>query len=249
MDIFKGTETIHDGRYYVFQSDDCLFKYPSVTTILGKTSDDTWLEEWRNRIGKEKADQISKFSANRGSVMHLFCEYFMDDHYTGKKVKDLKKVLKRGYDNSRKDGYSEDEINVGRNLFYNFYNSGTFNRVKRVIVQEKALYNKIEGGYAGRVDFIYVDILNHLIIGDFKTSRKPKYEESIENYKMQISAYYMAFKEMTGHSANHGEIWISNEQNNNPQIFTITNIEIKKYFDMFLDRVREYHSMFPIEDI
>ena len=66
------TETINNMRYYVFDK----FKFPSVTTILGKMTDQSGLDAWRKRVGEKKADEISKFSANRGTVMHQLCEYY-----------------------------------------------------------------------------------------------------------------------------------------------------------------------------
>ena len=68
------TETINGKRYYNIAEGK---KYPSVTTILGAMTDKSGIDKWRKRIGEEKADAISKFSANRGTVMHQFCEYFL----------------------------------------------------------------------------------------------------------------------------------------------------------------------------
>ena len=45
----------HDGesRYYETPTGQ---KYPSVTTVLDKTSDKSFLHAWRARIGEEKAN-------------------------------------------------------------------------------------------------------------------------------------------------------------------------------------------------
>lgn len=43
---------------------------PSVTTILGSTSDHDWLREWEARIGKAEADRITEEAAIIGSAMH-----------------------------------------------------------------------------------------------------------------------------------------------------------------------------------
>ena len=68
------TENINGKRYYNIQEG---VKYPSVTTIIGEMTDKSFLDKWRQRIGHEKADAISKFSANRGTVMHQLCEYYI----------------------------------------------------------------------------------------------------------------------------------------------------------------------------
>ena len=49
-------------------------KVPSVTTILDATSDKTHLIAWRQRVGEEKAKQITKEAAGVGTSMHGFLE-------------------------------------------------------------------------------------------------------------------------------------------------------------------------------
>jgi genome maintenance exonuclease 1 len=101
------------------------------------------------------------------------------------------------------------------------------------------------GGYAGRVDNIYENILSHLLILDFKTSRKQKKKEWIENYFMQISAYFLAYWEMTGKKPHGGEIWIAVE-NDLPQVFEVTWEDIQDYGKKFLSLVKEYHKLNPL---
>ena len=51
-------------------------KVPSVTTILDATSDKTHLIAWRQRVGEEKAKQITKEAAGVGTSMHGFLEHY-----------------------------------------------------------------------------------------------------------------------------------------------------------------------------
>lgn len=71
-----GEETIADGsRTYAFSDPDGYeFSCPSVTTVLSKTADNGWLEEWRERVGAEKADKISHLAKSRGTSMHSVLE-------------------------------------------------------------------------------------------------------------------------------------------------------------------------------
>ena len=46
-----------DGRLYLTPDGQAL---PSVTTILSRTKDKTFLKEWRARVGEEKAEKIMK---------------------------------------------------------------------------------------------------------------------------------------------------------------------------------------------
>ena len=54
------------GRFYVTPSGIA----PSVTTILGTTSDDSWLDGWRARVGEEEAERIREEAAAIGTAMH-----------------------------------------------------------------------------------------------------------------------------------------------------------------------------------
>jgi hypothetical protein len=239
------TLTINNGRHYIIKEGSKTLYLPSVTTIIGFNSDDSWIKDWQDRIGKDKADAISKFSANRGTCMHLFCEYYLDSKEKDKKRK-LIETLKRTTSECIRNGFTDKEIEVGRKLFFNMYNSKTFDRVKKVIIQEVRLHSFIGGGYAGRVDLAYRNHEGGIVIEDFKSSKRPKKLDQIDNYKMQISAYFIAYWQMFGEKPSHGEIWISNDQDNEPQIIRIELDEIKKFYKEFVDGVKAYHKHFKL---
>lgn len=231
------TETINGKRYYIIGNN----KYPSVTTVLGSMTDSSGLIEWRLNVGEEEADRISKFSANRGTIMHQMIEYFLGSSLTSKRERLLyaqEKIL----DFVKENNFSNKELEVGRKLFYSFYNNGLFDRISRVISIEDTLYSTQMGGYAGRVDNIYENISCRLIILDFKTSRKKKRKDWIKNYFMQIAAYFLAYWEMYGIKPDGGEIWIAVE-NDEPQIFELTWEDIKEYGKDFLLLVKKYHEL------
>ena len=50
----------------------------SVTTILSKTKDQTALNEWRKRVGEQKANEITTEAASVGTRMHKFLEDYID---------------------------------------------------------------------------------------------------------------------------------------------------------------------------
>ena len=50
----------------------------SVTTILDRTKDKTQLNEWRKRVGEQKANEISTEAASIGTRMHKFLEDYID---------------------------------------------------------------------------------------------------------------------------------------------------------------------------
>ena len=75
---YKNCKQINDPitrkRVYLTPDGESL---PSVTTILGSTKDMTALNEWKRRIGEEKAAQITKESAGVGTAMHGNLERFL----------------------------------------------------------------------------------------------------------------------------------------------------------------------------
>jgi genome maintenance exonuclease 1 len=235
------TETINGKRYYVIGKN----KYPSVTTVLGSMTDSSGLDDWRKRVGEEEADRISKFSANRGTIMHQMIEFYLGSTLEGNRQR-LREAQEKIIEFAKEEGFSEEELEVGRRLFYSFYNNGLFNRISKVISIEETLYSHQMGGYAGRVDNIYENTFAHLLILDFKTSRKQKKKDWIKNYFMQIAAYFLAYWEMHGVKPKGGEIWIAVE-NDEPQIFEVTWEDIKVYGKEFLSLVKKYHELNPLQ--
>jgi RecB family exonuclease len=239
------TVSINNKRYYVVDEENLIY-LPSVTTIIGSMTDKTGLDDWRKRVGDEEADRISKFSANRGTLMHSYIENFLTSEKEEKRDK-LLDSLECTTAYARRNNFTEDEIKVGRMLFFNFYNNGDFDNVKNVVLHEEMLFSLKGGGYAGRVDDIYEDSDSLVVVADYKTSKKPKKPEWIKNYKMQISAYYVAYWEMFGIKPNRAEIWISNEQDHIPQIFTLDEKEIREHYIEFIELVKAFHQKFPSE--
>ena len=47
---------------------------PSVTTILDKTSDKTFLESWKKRVGEEEAKKQTKEASGLGTAVHNLLE-------------------------------------------------------------------------------------------------------------------------------------------------------------------------------
>ena len=53
------------------------YRLPSVTSILGKTKDDTFLKDWIARKGRKEAERIKNQSATRGTSMHKYLENYV----------------------------------------------------------------------------------------------------------------------------------------------------------------------------
>jgi len=163
--------TTDNGRQYTTPEGKI---YPSVTTVLSEYSKKA-IFEWRDRVGAEVANKISKAASGRGTKLHTVCEKYLLNEMSDMKIqtmmpdtKELFFALKPHLDK-----------NIG-----NIYSL------------EQALYSN-ELRMAGRVDCI-AEWDGKLSVIDFKTASKAKDEDYILNYFMQCTAYANMFEERTG---------------------------------------------------
>ena len=145
-------------------------KYKSVTTILSEQTVKTALLEWRARVGEEEATRISTQAANRGTAVHDIAEQYLLNH-----ERYPKGVMPANIDTFKKLRPILDE------------------RIGKVFGLEYYLYSDTLKT-AGATDCIAeFDGINSIV--DFKTSRKLKKEEWIENYFLQATCYAMMVEE------------------------------------------------------
>src|SRR6056300_420771 len=67
-------ETLETGRTYFTPDGD----YASITTLLGKTADKTWLQAWIDKVGEEEARRVSKEATDRGTIVHEIAEHYFN---------------------------------------------------------------------------------------------------------------------------------------------------------------------------
>ena len=60
--------TEHGSRTYNVHG----MRLPSVTTVLAKTKDQTYLRRWKEKVGDEEAERIKNHSSKHGTCMHKF---------------------------------------------------------------------------------------------------------------------------------------------------------------------------------
>jgi len=162
-------ETKESGRTYATPQGK---KYPSITTVLAILSEG-YIQSWRNRVGEEEANRISRKACNRGTAVHTLVEKYINN------------------ETLTNEGVMPD-------VFQNFKSLSVIldNRLNNIRLQEKPLYSD-HLGVAGRVDIIG-EFDGKLSIVDIKTSTKKKSPSSIKNYFMQEAAYAIMFEERTG---------------------------------------------------
>lgn len=202
------TETIDGQRHYVLP--DGITKLKSVTTIISEKSDKTALYEWRKRVGDEEANRISTQAARRGTSIHKIAERY---------------VL-------NEENIYKDEMPINVETFKSIQNI-LDNHVDNILGVELPLYSKALK-CAGRTDLVaeYDGVLS---IIDFKTSRKLKKLEWIENYLLQSTVYSMMFEWTYKIAVPQFVIIIAVDDEKTPQTFVM---ERSKYVDKVLEVFR-----------
>jgi len=230
-------------HYQIKQGSKIIGTFPSVTAILGQTSDKSGIEKWKAKVGEEEANRISTNSMNRGTVMHRLIELYKP--LQGSKEEKLEKLLKLMKTDKEIIDFDQTYIDQGLEFFMKFYNNSShfFDRVKTVLAAEKFLWCVKGGGYAGTVDNVSELMDDTIAVIDYKNSRKPKEERWIQDYFIQASAYVIAFWERTSIRPKYVEIWIANELDACPQIFALTESDIKIYFKMFQERLKAFKQL------
>ena len=201
------TEEIGGKRYYITPNGK---KLPSVTTVLGHFKKEK-INEWRNRIGHEEAQKITKRASVRGTKFHNMLEKYVSN------------------DRSLFENVMPDM----KQAFYDI--QPTLDKIDNIHYIESPLYSE-KLGVAGRTDVI-AEFGKTLSIIDFKTSRKEKKEEWIDNYLEQGTAYALMYEELVGIPVNQIVILISVDFMEHPQVFIRDK---NQYIQSLLEKIHLY---------
>lgn len=169
MDFLELETVTEDGKRYYLTPDGN--RYPSVTTVLGNLNKQ-WIYEWRKKVGEEAANKISTYASTRGTRLHSICEKYILNN----------------------DDFAENQMPITIEMFKSIQKY--IDMVDVVYGNEIPLYSH-ELKTAGRAD-LFCAMNGKNVILDFKTSSKPKTEESIENYFLQATTYAMMIRELKG---------------------------------------------------
>jgi hypothetical protein len=225
---YKKSLQINDSvtRKRVYQTPDGE-KLPSVTTILSSTKDMTGLNQWKKRVGQEKAQQIVTEAAGVGTGLHSNLEKFLCGV-------------------QRQPG--NNPVHVKANAMADVIIQNGLSKVTEVWAMEQSLY--FPGLYAGTTDLIGVYNGNPAVM-DYKQSNKPKKEEWVEDYKLQLMAYILAHNEVYGTDIREGHIFMCTRGNDTMQVggesyqqFDLLPKDFNRYQDLWLEKVQEYYNKF-----
>ena len=216
---YKACQQVNDPvtrkRVYLTPDGESL---PSVTTILSATKDMTHLNEWKNRIGHAKAQQITTEAAGVGTAMHGNLERFIAGM-------------------QRQPG--NNPVHIQANKMADVIIEQGLSKVNEVWAMEQSLY--YPGLYSGTTDLVGVYDVEPAVC-DYKQTNKPKKAEWVEDYYLQLVAYILAHNEVYGTDIKRGIVFMCSRAFEYQQ-FEVTAADFNKYEDMWLSKVEEYYSL------
>ena len=204
-------------RFYSFGA----LKVPSVTTVLKKTQPkekQDSLKKWRERVGEEQAEKIRDDAAAVGTALHKCLEKYI-----------LEKGNLKYFDDTPVGRQAREMANIiiGRSFF----------NIEEVWGCEVHLAGE---NYAGTTDAVGIFDGEPAII-DFKQTNKPKKEEWIEDYYLQLAAYAMAHNYMFETNLSQGYILMCSRDGYFQQ-FHLTPEMFPAYCDKWKERLDIYHA-------
>jgi CRISPR/Cas system-associated exonuclease Cas4 (RecB family) len=185
-----------------------ILKLVSITSVTSHFNKEIFVK-WRKRVGVEEADRVTKAATSRGTDMHTLVENYLYN-------RDLPPV----------QPLSEFLFKIAK---------PSLNKINNIHCLEGALYSK-QLGVAGTTDCIS-EYNNELAVIDFKTSKKPKPVEWIENYFVQAMFYGMAYYEMTGTPIKKLVIIMACE---NGECVVYEEYDLKKYMKLVVEYIKKF---------
>ena len=204
------------GRHYLDSNNKPV---PSVTTVLSGTSKSKdGLLQWRNRVGEEEAERIIKQSTDIGTAVHEAIENYLN----GKSWNNFEET--------------HDQL-LAKNISDKFIKDG-LNGITEIWGLEVGLL--LDNLYAGTADCVgeYEGVPTLI---DFKTAKKIKKREWIEDYFLQGCAYALAHNEMFGSNIQTVAILMIDREGKYAD-FVIEGEEFNEYCDKWSSRLADYYS-------
>lgn len=189
----------------------------SVTTILDATKDKSHLIAWKKRVGEKKAQEIVTEAASVGTRMHKYLEDYIE---FGE------------WPTAGSNPYAQQAHGMAEVI--------RENALKDVEVwgSEVALY--MPNMYAGTTDLVGT-YKGQPAIMDFKQSNKPKKEEWVFDYYLQLVAYAEAHNEIYGTEIREGHVFMCTRDKQYQQ-FDIWPDEYDEWRNEWYERVYKFYE-------
>jgi genome maintenance exonuclease 1 len=178
----------------------------------------THLNEWRDRIGHAKAQQITTEAAGVGTAMHGNLERFTCGM-------------------QRQPG--NNPVHIQANKMADVIIENGLSKVNEIWAMEQSLY--FPGLFSGTTDLVGVHESEPAVM-DYKQTNKPKKAEWVEDYYLQLMAYILAHNEVYGTDIRKGVIFMCSRAFEYQQ-FTLEPKDFNKWQDAWLAKVEEYYSL------
>jgi len=201
-------ELIDGVRYYKVQDGEELLRLVSITSVTSHFTKDKFAK-WRKKVGEEEANKITRLATSRGTDMHTLVEHHL-------KNEELPKV----------QPISDYLFKIAK---------PELNKINKIHTLEGSLYSKILG-IAGTVDCI-AEYNGELSIIDFKTSKKAKPRDWIDNYFVQAAAYAAMYYELTGIAVTKLVILMACEDGD---VVVYEEYDKKKYLKMLVQYIEKF---------
>lgn len=221
-------ETIGGKRHYCLPDGT---KVGSVTTILDKTKSAESvqaLNNWRKRVGHQRAAQITTEAANRGTRMHTYLENYI-------------------FSGEHKPRPSNPFAWASHAMAQEIIDCGLNANLNEAWAVEAPLY--YSGLYAGTTDLVG-EWQGKPAIMDFKQANKPKKREWVGDYFLQLCAYAAAHNHMHATDIRTGVIMMcvrpdENDPTSKPQYqeFILEGAEFDHWMNEWWNRVAEYYQV------
>jgi hypothetical protein len=219
FDYKKLSRKTIDGKRYYLAPDGS--KLASVTTIISSTKPPEAkksLENWKKRVGVERAASITYEASSRGTRMHSFIENYIMNNNVG---------------DSGTNPFSIESHKMAKQVIY----SGMKDITEFYGSEISLFYPEL---YAGTTDMVGLKN-NKLILGDFKQTNKPKKREWIEDYFLQLAAYIISHDFLYNTTIEQGIIMMC-DPSLKYQEWILDGEELKKYKTLWWNRVYQYYD-------
>jgi genome maintenance exonuclease 1 len=178
----------------------------------------THLNEWKKRVGEEKARQITTEASGVGTAMHSNLERFLVGM-------------------QRQPG--NNPVHVQANKMADEIIRKGLSDVNEFWAIEQSLY--FPGLYSGTTDLVAVYKGNPSIC-DYKQSNRPKKEEWVEDYYIQLVAYILAHNEVYGTDMKEGHIFMCCRDLTYQQ-FDLLPKDFNMWQDKWLSRIEQFYNL------
>ena len=193
-------------------------RLPGVTTILSATK--PWeakerLWRWRERVGTEEANRITTKASRAGTKIHKVIKAYL-----------------------RQEEWTLPEGTEG------FWASiePVLKNIEDVLLVEGAVWHPLK--FAGYPDALMV-YDGQLLVCDWKTARRPKQADWIEDYFLQVAAYCWAVNWVyRDYDIKVERAMVAIALEDTPaQLFTLTPDKLDQHWGQFQQRLRQYYRL------